>query len=719
MSDYLYTEQFKNPYIYYSPDIPSELLTLEFVYHAASHHYIATSAMGFDIETTNVIHGDHKRAYSYIQMTTINGVTILTRGWEDCRELWQRINDINRLGTAEVGRDNKTHRTRTCTRRILCFIHNFAFEWQYMKYRFPLMANEKKVGFSEVFLTEERKPLHAVFYDGIEVFCSMRLTNSSLANLAKTYCTTQKMKGDLDYSIPRNCSTPLTEAEVEYCVNDPRICWEYGQWFINTYVLTGLKYPLTSTGIVKNKTIARIPGRFKKDIRKACHSMQFNYNEYQLFSHFLFRGGYVHANAIYADRRIPGDWRCKDFKSSYPAVMCGAGGAYYPGDKFVRVDNPSFDLFDHRRLSRCVIAIIKFNKIRARYTHSIESASKCMELINPVIDNGRVWRADSLTVCINEVDYLNYLDFYSWEGDPEVVSMWETTRADLPFYLIESVVEYYEAKERLGVKLDSLVKGSEEYKYIKKERDISKANLNGLYGMCVQRVNLDQIYFSQEDARMVELRNAKEYEQAISNLYFIYSHGIYITTWARRNLLKTVCELERAGQAVAYCDTDSIYYMHTREAEEIFNRYNTQNEQYLIDFKFNHNIPSEALCNIGNFSDDGHYAAIKTLGAKRYLVEHEGGVKVTIAGLPKETLNEYTKSTDQDIWEVFNSSGMDIPAANSGKLTTSYWDEYTEDIVDGELMSELSCVALYDIPFNMSIEEVYLNFIFNIQKGDF
>ena len=83
--------------------------------------------------------------------------------------------------------------------------------------------------------------------------------------------------------------------------------------------------------------------------------------------------------------------------------------AYYPY-KFRAVE------FNEKYLkTHCVIMYVTFYNVTNNTNHSIESKSKCINLINPLIDNGRVLKAKEMTVAITELDYDIYTKFYHWD----------------------------------------------------------------------------------------------------------------------------------------------------------------------------------------------------------------------------------------------------------------------------------------------------------------
>lgn len=711
-----YTPTYHNAYIDYA-EVTDDMLLVTFRYHVKSHKYISNSPMSFDIETTQI--KENRLAFSYIQQTTINNVTIITRSWDDCCTLWQRINDLNHLGEYETIHANRHKAVEQ--RRIFCFIANFAFEWQFIKKRFPISWDNKHKCL-DVFLTEERSPLHAVFYDGIEVYDALRLTGGNLAMLAKTYTTTQKMVGDLDYTIPRNSKTCLTDEEMEYCVNDAQICYEYGLWFLKE--TEDIKIPMTNTGWVRNFTKGLINKKMYRRWMYAILDQQMPEELHKLCELYLYRGGYTHGNALYVDIPLESnkghEILCVDIKSSYPASCF----KYMPASAFRPVDNPTWDLVEEYSKKHCLIIHALFSNIEAKTDHSIESQSKCID-IDPyaVIDNGRVHSAEYMEVMLTELDYANYKDFYSWEEDgTELLHLYIADRGELPPYITQAIIHYYQIKEDLGAKLEQLEaegkKKTQEYKYIKKLRDISKARLNALYGMLVQKLNLNSFEWNGES--VVTSLGSKTYDEAIKNLVFCWNHGVWITAHSRRALLSMVAKI---GSDVIYCDTDSIYFFNSRKAEKLISDYNAKQEKFMYNWKRTHTQKPGILKDIGIFTYEATpekpIEKMKVEGAKRYIKTVAGEVYTTIAGLPKGSLVEHCEQYDVEPYDFFTKDGMELIGEESNKLTTKYNDEPTEFWVNGELMQELSSVCLYEIPFKMKLEDqykAYLQLIMDIEE---
>lgn len=136
---------------------------------------------GFDIETTNM--SDTKHAYMYIWQIALNDMVLLGRSWDEFTLVIRILEEYNNLCSSK---------------RIIIWIANLSFEFQFIRKRF---------NFTKIFAKEQRKPLYAIIDDCIELRDPLPISGGSLAQLAKDYTKTQKLVGDLDYSIIRNSTT--------------------------------------------------------------------------------------------------------------------------------------------------------------------------------------------------------------------------------------------------------------------------------------------------------------------------------------------------------------------------------------------------------------------------------------------------------------------------------------------------------------------------------
>ena len=199
----------------------------------------------FDIETTSFYRDADGKTYDYNQYVKlgvklekcsimyvwqfgINGYIIVGRTWDEFIKMCSVI--VRKLSL------NKD-------RRIVIYIHNLSYEFQFIRTLFE---------WEKVFSIDVRKPLYAITKGGLEFRCSYLLSGYNLAKLGeqlqKYKCA--KLVGDLDYTLIRHSTTPLSTKEIMYCVNDIRVVMNYIQEQLEQHKLI-TRLPLTKTGFVR------------------------------------------------------------------------------------------------------------------------------------------------------------------------------------------------------------------------------------------------------------------------------------------------------------------------------------------------------------------------------------------------------------------------------------------------------------------------------------
>jgi len=193
-------------------------------------------AAGFDIETSSFYDGDSKAAIMYEWTFGIGYVKdgefiksiTYGRTWQELFMFFTAVSVVLNLHD---------------TRRLVVYVHNLPYEWQFMR---------KQFRWTKVFFLDARKPVYAINDMGIEFRCSLKLSGLSLANTARNLVKykSEKLVGDLDYSLIRTPVTPLTEKELAYCRNDIDVILCYIQEKIESDGgITNI--PLTNTGYVR------------------------------------------------------------------------------------------------------------------------------------------------------------------------------------------------------------------------------------------------------------------------------------------------------------------------------------------------------------------------------------------------------------------------------------------------------------------------------------
>lgn len=634
---------------------------------------------GFDIETTNIY--EDKTAFMYIWQFSFNDIVVLGRTWSEFIDLIDKLKSQYKL------RKNK---------RLIIWIHNLPFEFQFLRHYFNI---------TNIFAKELRKPLYAAIDDCIELRDSAAISGGSLAQLAKDYTETQKLVGDLDYNVARSSETKLSSGELQYCINDVVILSEWARYIFDTYLIPSHYIPLTKTGILRNKIKEGVSWEAKKLIFSAYPETHAFYTD---LMEWCFRGGYTHANITFSDKIIEGVTGV-DRTSSYPASM---NLDYYPTTP-LKKERPEFwESFLERK---CCIMKLRFKNIKNRFAHSIESKSKCINLVNPVIDNGRILSADEMIVMITEIDYRIYEMFYEWES-VECLSIYTATRGKLPQFVLSVLNGAYIQKDVLKKKGLS---GTPEYASY-------KSFVNSAYGCLVTRLAEREIILDDSGEWAFDDTRVFSYEKERKKAFLLPQWGIYCTAHARYALLSLVYAIEaenraqggRYGGVVIYCDTDSIKMIDYSKHKHIIEDYNSRTSDKMRDICKKHSLPFEHFSDLGSFDLEYEGATMKTLGAKRYITRYEDGhLAVTIAGLPKRALLDYCEDEGLDVFETFNDDMLlNIPV--SMKNASCYNDIPTETIIDGVHMREESSLCIYPIPFKMKISEVYRNMIDNIKRSD-
>lgn len=648
---------------------------------------------GFDIETTNLI-DDNKRAYMYhAQMSVFSwerGVVYMARTWEAVKKLFEAFQRFYKL-------------TDTC--RVVQWIANAGFEFQYMRRRFSWSESD-----GDFFAKEKRQPLLFTLADGLEFRECLSISGGSLAQLCKDFTTTQKAAGDLDYKILRSTSTPLNDTERGYCINDVVPLAEWGAYVFETWVKPYGSIPMTKTGLLRSEVKRRCKELTKgraKEWKQLLLSAQPPLSTYQKWREYLFRGGYVHGNAYYTGKTWP-DVDMYDITSSYPARM---NLSRFPG-KFKPLLKPITEALLDRMAndeSKAFYVLVKFYGVKSVYAHSIESTSKCINLSGAVIDNGRVHECDFMEVMLTDCDWLIYRRFYTWERSEIECGEWSNTMK-LPPYLLGPINEAY--KEKSELKAEGL-NDTPEYA-------IKKSTVNAGFGLTVTRIVTDSWLYT-DDWKKID--DAKTYEEEVKRLVLLPQWGIWISATARWSLLSVVADIEEAcgnpHGVVIYNDTDSIKCLHDDRIRPIIDAYNARIAEQLKEA----GLTDPAFHDLGMYDFEGVAQKFRELGAKRYLAEvydKKAGdwvTKATVAGLPKMVVKElYKKNIDP--WEAFSIEGLELDTDTSLKKTHAWRDERTVDYINGERMEELSSVAIYEIPFNLALSDDYYRYLGTITLSE-
>lgn len=168
-----------------------------------------------------------------------------------------------------------------------------------------------------------------------------------------------------------------------------------------------------------------------------------------------------------------------DVISSYPYVMVT--------HRFPMTEFKKCEIKDAKQMSKnfAYLMKVKFYKIKSKYYNNFISVSKCEDVSNCNMDNGRIIGADEITITITDVDFYFILETHKFEKY-EILECYYSIYEYLPKEFIEFVLEKYVNKtEYKGVK-------GKEIEYAKE-----KGKFNSLYrlGMSVTNTIRDEVVF--------------------------------------------------------------------------------------------------------------------------------------------------------------------------------------------------------------------------------
>lgn len=651
----------------------------------------------FDIETTSFYSHGEKQAIMYEWTLGLNGAIIVGRTWEEFMSVYQTI--ISRL---QLYKD----------RRLIIYIHNAGFEFQFIRKRFRWL---------NVFALDERKPVYMVTVDGVEFRCSYLLSGYSLAMLGKQLrkYKVEKMSGDLDYSLMRHSRTPLTEKEIGYCVNDVRVVMAYIQECIDR---DGdiTRIPLTKTGYVRNycRNCCMYDGSHKNNTwkflnyRRIMNDLQIDVEEYRQLKRAL-QGGFTHANAFYSGKTID-NVGSFDFTSSYPAVMVSE---QFPMSSAEMIKLNSTEEFKRNLMLYCCLFDVEICGLESvtLFEHPL-SLSRCLKAKNYIEDNGRLVECEQLFTTLTEQDYFILKKFYRWKkfkvGNFRRYKKWY-----LPTDFVKAILKLYGDKTTLKG-----VEGKEE-EYMR-----SKEMTNSCYGMTVTDICRDEITYADEwGSADANIETALEkYNKSVRRFLF-YPWGVWVTAYARKNLFTGIYEF---GNDYIYSDTDSVKAVNINNHTKYIAEYNARITAKLERACKYHGIDPAAIRPktidgrekpLGIWDFEGVYSRFKTLGAKRYMTEKNGEISITVSGVNKHVavpylINKYGKN----VFEAF-TDGLYIPPEYTGKNTHTYID-YAQDGILTDYTGksaeyhELSSTHLEAADYSLSLSKAYIDYMKGIRE---
>lgn len=656
----------------------------------------------FDIETTSFVDNNEPLATMYGWTFGLNGKVILGRTWREFTIMCKQLVKLLDLSPA---------------RHLIVYVHNLSFEFQFMQWYFT---------FSKVFALSERKPIQAVTNTGLEFRCSYLLSGVNLYKMGNDLIRypIKKMVGDLNYNKKRHYLTPLTEKEKTYMINDVKVVMSYIQERIE---IDGniTRIPLTKTGYVRKlarnnclykdvETAEYIRGKYH-NYRKWMNILTLTVPEYKMLKR-AFMGGFTHCSAWW-NGRILHDVGSFDFASKYPGVIVAEQYPMSKGQQY-KVKNKAD--FEKQIKLYCCLFDVEFVNLRPRVDidHPI-SESKCYRKENVITDNGRVVSADVVRMTITEQDYLIYKDFYLWD-EMRVGQFIRYKKRYLPTDFIRTVLKLYNDKTKL--------KGIEG-----REQDymLAKELLNSCYGMMVTDIVRPEIEYDNKKGWSTE--EYVDYEKKIETYnndpkrFLSYAWGVWVTAYSRRDLFKGILEF---GADYVYSDTDSVKGLNVNNHQQFIEKHNQFITDKMRRAMIFHKLPfeltePETLTGkkkpLGIWEYEGAYDTFKSLGAKRYMVEKDGKISITVSGLNKAVCVPFIiDKSNNNPFEFFDID-MYIPKGFTGKKIHTYIDYETSGYITDykgkrALWHEYSSVNLSESDYTLSLASQYIDYLCGLRE---
>ena len=565
------------------------------------------------------------------------------------------------------------------------YFHNLSYDWVFLR----------KFLFSEYGLPEKQLntkshyPIYIKFSNGIILKDSLILAQRGLDRWAKDMQVShQKSVGKWDYNKIRTQYENFTPDELEYIEHDTLAGVECIQKTLDVLGKSIYSIPYTATGIPREEV--RVRGK-RYSAHDRFSSMAVSW-EQQIKLEKVYHGGYTHANRHYLDTVVSGV-SCFDFASSYPFILLSEK---MPMEKFSPCRNCDIDYILKSSDDFAFIFCLHLIKPRLKDDFQPMPAlqySKCTKIINPVLDNGRVLCAEYVEIYLTEMDLKIIADQYVW--DKHLCTEVEAAgKQYLPRWFTDYVYELFRDKTRL--------KGGDPVLYA-----ISKAKLNSVYGMCVQKPvkpDIEEQYLTGDYQIKEEDDLEEKYQKYLNrkNTILPYQWGVWVTAYAFYNLF----QLGQCCKTWIYSDTDSCYGIEWDNDK--IEGYNDICKNKLRANGYDAVIFNDREYWLGVAEFDGEYSEYITQGAKRYCGRSvdDQELHITVAGVPKKGV-----SCLDDVIENFRS-GFVFNGRVTGKQTHTYFyveDIYTDDCgnITGDSIDLSPCDYLLDGESKVDWESIF------------
>ena len=662
--------------------------------------HLGIAFMVLDIETSTLFDEiDGKQvpvttwlSYGWCKLYDLKGETMQKcyfRKWEGLRKFFVWIS------------------SRFCDFDIRCYVHNLGYEFDYL---IKNVSRPKKI-----ITNTSHNVISAILEDfpQIQFVCSYQVSGYSLAKIGEMV-KLPKLESDYRTIYPDD---KITQEEIDYCERDCDIVAVYVTKILLPEFGLLSKIPLTKTGRVRLtlKKFYKYEDSPDWDLMpdEDCYNAMCD----------AFAGGIVCSNPYFTNRIMKNVYSY-DITSSYPFAILSE---LYPS-KITRL----YD-FDNSVIKKypCWIAKIRFNNIESKFPWAWLSVSKMNEYSSDCqYFNGKLLEGGYIVRTITNVDFNSICSTYNFD-DFEILEFYACENvAPIPKCYIQTVRKYAKRKHELKVKLKKMemegLAETEEYSEVERDYMLAKNDFNSIYGMCVQK--LVQEEYEIDDLCMWHAKESV-YRKSDKHLGRNFLFGIYITAYARANLLRAI--VENCPFNFVYCDTDSVKFIGE-------NNFTDTNKLLPDEF-----LQEPSLKDLGRFDFEGMYRLFKTLGAKKYAFkefvkkgkEPSKLIYLTVAGLPKKkgkekgkeesylsSLDEFTfgkEFKDCKLAKRYLFEEQSIEIGDSEEVLSSISTSYLQHYLKKNKIKTNGGVALYPVSYVLDMTASDKFYLMEIESGLF
>ena len=648
----------------------------------------------FDIETTNILIDGEVRAIMYIWQFCIGDIkgkwrdVYVGRTWDDLIRFIASI---------------ASHYKLNAKNKMVVYIHNAAFEFQFMRSLFNI---------TRMFAVKKRLPVSFDVDFAFEFRCSYKLSNMSLGKFCEEEKAEHGKRTGYDYLKKRYPDTELDNDELLYCIDDVLGLHEAITHLMQASGDTLKTIPLTSTGYIRREARARVLANPKNFFRVRDNALD---ADSYVICKSAARGGNTHTNPLFSGQLIGIDdpaapvavWGY-DKKSSYPYEMLSSPD--YPTGKLIH-ERANQWIPDAANICHVVLFNVELKK--GVYFPYI-AKSKCENMPKAdgeyLYDNGRVLKAPVLRMCITELDWKIIQRQYRI-GRCEIIDQYVSDHGYLNNEYRNYIWELFKCKCELET--------GDPYFYGK-----FKNKINSAFGMMLTDITREDIIYTNDDwdSDLPPLATALFKYYKNRNSFLEYQHGLYVTAAARYSLQEG---LDLVGIDGVYCDTDSVKAVRNYDTE--FAAVNKNIVARLERAGYGAIEVNGKTYTLGVWEKDTTYTAFIAHGAKKYAYRYaddeankaskRGNIGVTVAGLSKSLgakyLNEHggLKAFTVGTWDYDGGyiHGALFDETNSGRLTAKYDDKIRHEhrTHDGHNIELTSNVALIPTTYELGLSPEY------------